>query len=308
MTRFDVVGFGALNVDMLLKVDRLAGAEEESFIEDYIEACGGSAANAIVGLARLGCETGFIGKVANDREGKMQLVCFSMEGVDTNGIIHAQQGKSGSVLGLVDRKGARSLYINSGVNDTISPEEIKLDYASRTRFLHLTSFVGEKSLQTQIKMLNALPSDVKVSLDPGAIYARKGYSAIEPIIKRAYVLMPNSFELEQLTGESDYCRGADFMIGRGVKVVAVKLGSQGCYVTDGRERLRIDAFKVKVVDTTGAGDAFCAGFLYGLIQGKSLFESGRLGNFVASRCVMQMGARGGLPYSKDLKDLAAFFG
>ena len=300
MTRFDVVGFGALNVDMLMKVDRLARAEEESFIEDYTESCGGSAANTIVALARLGCKVGFIGKVANDREGKLQLDCFSMEGVDTNGIIHAQQGKSGSVLGFEDKKGARALYINSGVNDTISPEEIKPDYASQAKFLHLTSFVGEKSLQTQIKLLTALLSDVKISFDPGAIYARKGYSAIEPIIKKAHVFMPNSLELEQLTGESDYCNGADFMIGRGVKVVAVKLGSKGCYVTDGRERLRIEPFKVKVVDTTGAGDAFCAGFLYGLVNNKELSECGRLGNFVASRCVMAMGARAGLPYAKDL--------
>jgi ribokinase len=300
MTKFDVVGFGALNVDLLLKVDRLAGAEEESFVEDCTEACGGSAANTIVGLSRLGCKVGFIGKVANDREGKLQLDCFSMEGVDTNGIIHAQQGKSGSVLGFVDKKGARALYINSGVNDTISPEEIKPDYASQAKFLHLTSFVGEKSLQTQIKLLASLPSDVKVSFDPGAIYARKGYSAIEPIIRKAYVLMPNSFELEQLTDESDYCNGADFVIGRGVKIVAVKLGSQGCYVTDGRERLRIEPFKVKVVDTTGAGDAFCAGFLYGLIRGNSLSECGHLANFVASRCVRKMGARAGLPYAKDL--------
>jgi ribokinase len=304
MTRLDVVGFGALNVDMLFKVDRLAGAEEESFIENYTEACGGSAANTIVGLARLGCKTGFIGKVANDREGKLQLDCFSMEGVDTNGIIHAQRGKSGSVLGFVDKKGARALYINSGVNDTISLEEIKPDYASQARFLHLTSFVGEKSLQTQIKLLTALPSDVKVSFDPGAIYARKGYSAIEPIIKKAYVLMPNLLELEQLTGESDYCKGTDFMIGRGVRIVAVKLGSKGCYVTDGRERLRIDPFKVKVADTTGAGDAFCAGFLYGLINNKSLSECGRLANFVASRCVMKMGARVGLPHAKDLASLS----
>jgi ribokinase len=254
-------------------------------------------------LARLGCKTGFIGKVANDREGRLQLDCFSMEGVDTNGIIHAQQGKSGSVLGFVDKKGARALYINSGVNDTISLEEIKPDYAFQASFLHLTSFVGEKSLQTQIKLLTSLPSDVKVSFDPGAIYARKGYSAIESIIKKAYVLMPNSFELEQLTGESDYCRSADFMIGRGVKIVAVKLGSKGCYVTDGRERLRIEPFKVKVVDTTGAGDAFCAGFLYGLIRGKSLSECGRYANFVASRCVLKMGARAGLPYAKDLEAL-----
>ena len=299
MTRFDVVGFGALNVDMLFKVNRLARAEEESFIEDYTEACGGSAANTTVGLARLGCKVGFIGKVAGDREGKLQLDCFSAEGVDTNGIIKAEQGKSGSVLGFVDKKGARALYINSGVNDTIKFEEIKPDYASQAKFLHLTSFVGEKSLQTQKQLLTTLSSDVKVSFDPGAVYARKGYSAIEPIIKKTYVFMPNSFELEQLTGESDYCKGADFMIGRGVKIVAVKLGSAGCYVTDGRERLRIEPFKVKVVDTTGAGDAFCAGFLFGLINNKSLSECGRLGNFVASRCVMKMGARAGLPYAKD---------
>ena len=125
MTKFDVVGFGALNVDMLFKVEKLAGAEEESFIEDYTEACGGSAANTMVGLARLGCKTGFIGKVANDREGKLQIDCFKTEGVDTNGIIEATKGKSGSVMGFVDKKGARALYINSGVNDTIEPREIK---------------------------------------------------------------------------------------------------------------------------------------------------------------------------------------
>ncbi len=303
MTRFDVVGFGALNVDLLFKVNSLARAEEESFIEDYTEACGGSAANTTVGLTRLGCKVGFIGKVASDREGKLQLDCFSAEGVDTNGIIKAEQGKSGSVLGFVDKKGARALYINSGVNDTIKFEEIKPDYASKAKFLHLTSFVGEKSLQTQKQLLTTLPSDVKVSFDPGAVYAQKGYSAIEPIIKKTYVFMPNSFELEQLTGESDYCKGADFMIGRGVKIVSVKLGRAGCYVTDGRERIRIEPFKVKVVDTTGAGDAFCAGFLFGLIKNKSLSECGRLANSVASRCVMQMGARAGLPYAKDLASI-----
>jgi ribokinase len=113
--------------------------------------------------------------------------------------------------------------------------------------------------------------------------------------------MPNAIELELLTGKVDYCKGADFMIGRGAKIVAVKLGSDGCYVTDGRERHLIAPFKVKVVDTTGAGDAFCAGFLYGLINEKSLADCGRLGNFVASRCVMQLGARAGLPFAKDLE-------
>ena len=302
MSSFDVVGFGALNVDKLFRVNGLAKAEEESFIEDYAEACGGSAANTAVGLARLGCKVGFIGKVGCDREGELLTADFSKEGVDTSGLIHTAQGKSGLVLGFVDKKGARALYIDSGVNDIITFNEINLDYASQGQYLHLTSFVGEKSFNTQKELLNTLTS--RVSFDPGVLYARKGYATLEPILKRTHVLIPNAIELELLTGKTDYCKAADFMIGRGIKIVAVKLGSEGCYVTDGRERHLIDTFKVKVVDTTGAGDAFCAGFLYGLINGKSLFECGRLGNFVASRCVMKMGARAGLPFAKELELLS----
>jgi len=300
MTKFDAIGFGALNIDMLFKVDKLAVAEEESFIEDYKEECGGSAANAIVGLARLGCKVGFIGKVANDREGKMQLDSFKAESVDVSGITEMTKGRSGSVMGFVDRKGARALYINSGVNDLVEPREIKWEYVSQTKFLHLSSFVGEKSFRTQKKLLSSLPEGVKISLDPGSLYAQKGLAVIEPLIRNSYVFMPNILELEQLTGEEDYRKGADHMISMGVKVVAVKLGAKGCYVTDGQEKLRVEPFKVKAVDTTGAGDAFCAGFLYGLIHEKSLYECGQIGNFVASRCVLAMGARASLPYAKDL--------
>jgi ribokinase len=303
MSSLDVIGFGALNVDKLFRVNRIAAAEEESFIENCVEACGGSAANTIVGLARLGCKVGFIGKVGCDKEGDLLLEDFRKEGVDTNGVIRAKHGKSGSVLGFVNKEGARALCIDSGVNDTITPSEINMECVSQARFLHLTSFVGEKSFQTQKKLLGALPEIVKVSFDPGALYVRRGLVQLELIIKKTYVLMPNAGELELLTGKADYCKGADFMIGKGVKIVAVKLGGDGCYVTDGHERYLIEAFKVKVVDTTGAGDAFCAGFLYGLLNDKSLYECGKLGNFVASRCIMKMGARTGLPFAKDLEFL-----
>ena len=299
MKSFDVVGFGALNVDTLFRVNQIAGAEEESFIEAHNETCGGSAANTMVGLARLGCKVGFIGKVGSDKKGAMLLEDFEREGVDTSGVIRMKQGSSGSVMGFVDKQGARALYIDSGVNDTIAFEEIKPKYVSQARFLHLTSFVGEKSLNSQKKLLEALP-DVKVSFDPGALYAKKGFVQLEPIIKKTYVLMPNAVELEIITGETEYCKGADFLVGRGVKIVVVKLGAKGCYVTDGHERHLIGVFKVETVDTTGAGDAFCAGFLYGLLKDKNLYECGRLGNFVASRCVMKMGAREGLPFAKDL--------
>jgi ribokinase len=300
MTKFDVIGFGALNVDMLFKVDKLASAEEESFIDDYAEACGGSAANTMVGLARLGCKVGFIGKVADDREGKLQLDSFKSEGVNTDGIATASKGKSGSVMGFVDRKGARALYINPGVNDNIEPREIKWEYVSQTSFLHLSSFVGEKSFRAQKKLLGSLPDTVKVSFDPGSVYAQKGFAAIEPIIRSSYVMMPNALELQLLTGETEIPKGAEQLLDMGVQIVAVKQGDKGCYVTNGQEKKTIQPYKVKTVDTTGAGDAFNAGFLYGLIQDKTLAECGQLGNFVAAQSVTKMGARAGLPYEKDL--------
>jgi ribokinase len=300
MSRFDVVGFGALNVDKLFKVNRIAAKEEESFITGFAETCGGSAANTVVGLARLGCKVGFVGKVAGDREGKMLLEEFQKEDVDAKGVAIAKQGRSGTVMGFVDGNGERALYIDPGVNNQVEFNEKIMRYVSQTKFLHLTSFVGEESFQTQKKILDTIPEDVMVSFDPGALYARKGLAALRSIVERAYVLMPNAGELELLTGMADYRKGAEAMLEKGVKVVAVKLGSRGCYVTDGRQSHNVEAFKVNVVDTTGAGDAFCAGFLYGLIKYKSLEECGRTGNFVASRCTTKMGARVGLPTAEDL--------
>ncbi|MGC9345755.1 MAG: carbohydrate kinase family protein, partial [Candidatus Bathyarchaeales archaeon] len=266
MTRFDVVGFGALNVDKLFKVNKIASAEEESFVTGFEETCGGSAANTMVGLARLGCKVGFIGKVADDREGGMLLEDFRREGVDTNGIIVAKRGRSGTAMGFVDEKGERALYIDPGVNDTIEFDEINREYAFQTRFLHLTSFVGEKSFQTQKRLVEILPENVKVSLDIGELYARKGLKELEPILSRTFVMMPNAKELQILTKKADHKRNAEVLLEKGVKIVAVKLGSKGCYVTDGKESSIIEAFRVKVVDTTGAGDAFCAGFLSALVK------------------------------------------
>jgi ribokinase len=300
MTKFSAVGFGALNVDTLLKVDKIAGAEEESFVHEIAEACGGSAANTMVGLARLGCKVGFVGKIADDHEGQLQVECFQKEGVDTDGIIHSPKGKSGVCLGFVDKKGQRALYINPGVNDNIEFREINAPYVTDTQFLHLSSFVGEKSFRAQKKLMSLLPDNVKVTFDPGSLYAQKGISAIEPIIQNSFVMMPNTIELQLLTGETSIPEGAQKLIDMGVQIVAVKMGDKGCYVTNGEEKNTIQPYKVNAVDTTGAGDAFDAGFLYGLIQNKSLTDCGKLGNFVGSRCVTRMGARDGLPKREEL--------
>jgi len=295
--RFDVICFGALNVDKLYKVDRIALADEESEILDFKEYPGGSAANTAVGLARLGVKTGFIGKVAADMEGKLLIRAFIDEGVNTDGII-ISKGRSGTVIGFVDKKGERALYVDPGVNNSLEFHEIDLDYVSQADLLHLTSFVGETSFQSQKKLVEAIP-EISVTIDPGMIYARKGLAELKPLIERCLAFFPNEHELKLLTGK-DYRKGAETLLEEGVKIVAVKLGAQGCYVTDGEEEHLIEPFKVKVVDSTGAGDAFCAGFIYGMIRNKTLRECGVLGNFVASRTLTKMGARNGLPTREEL--------
>ena len=298
---FDVVGFGALNLDKLFKVNLIAKKEEEGFVTDYKESGGGSAANAIVGLARLGLKTGFIGKVASDNEGKLLLDDFRREDVDVNGITVSESGRSGTVMGYIDQKGDRALYVDPGVNDQLEFGDIKLGYASGAKFLHISSFVGDKPFNAQNQLIKAL-SSTKTCFDPGALYARRGLDALKPIIRRSYALFPNETEVKLLTG-MDYRKGAAKFLELGAELVAVKRGKRGCYVSDGKENHTIKAYKVEAVDTTGAGDAFCAGFIYGLVKGKDLFECGKLGNFVASRCVSAMGARTGLPTRADLKDV-----
>jgi len=295
---FDVIGFGALNLDKLYKVNKIAKEEEEGFVKDFKEAPGGSAANTMVGLARLGLKTGYIGKVAEDREGELLLEDFRKENVDTSGIIISRKGRSGVVMGYIDGRGERALYVDPGVNNWIEFKEINLEYGANTEFLHLTSFVGEKPFEAQKELIKRL-SDVKISFDPGAFYARKSLPSLKPIIKRSFVMIPNEIEIRLLTGK-DYERGSKILIRQGVSLVAVKLGNRGCYVTNGKKSHLVEPDKVKVVDTTGAGDAFCAGFLYGLIKGQDLYQCGKLGNSVAAHCITKMGARTGLPRLSDM--------
>jgi ribokinase len=280
-------------------VNRIAGRDEESFIIDFKEAPGGSAANTAVGLARLGIKTGFIGKVSDNREGKLLLNDFKRQNVDVDGIIVSKEGRSGVAIGYVDTKGDRALYIDPGVNDSLELKEIDLKYAGNTAFLHLTSFIGEKPFKAQKELVRGL-RDVRISFDPGELYARKGLTVLKLMIERSFVMLPSENELKLLTGKK-YDEGSKILMKKGVSIVAVKLGERGCYVTDGKESYLVEPYKVKVVDTTGAGDAFCAGFLYGLIKNKDLYECGRLGNFVASRCIEKVSAREGLPRLSDLR-------
>ena len=136
--KLDVVGFGALNLDKLSQVNRIAHEDEESFIRGKSESCGGSAANTIVGLARLGMKTGFIGKVATDQEGSLLHNNLQNENINTKGVLLTDDGRSGTVSGFVDSDGQRALYVDPGVNDCIDMDEIDTEYINSATVLHIT--------------------------------------------------------------------------------------------------------------------------------------------------------------------------
>ena len=302
-THTTVLGFGALNLDRIYYVDRIVRPDEEGFISSTENHPGGSAANTIVGLSGLGTATGYIGKVAGDESGRILLDDLSSEGVDTTSvsITNNQNDRSGECLIMVDGRGDRGILVDPGVNDTISTADVDMNQINSAALIHMTSFVcrnSDTSFQTQKHVAARTTADI--SLDPGTLYAELGMEALMEFISRARVVLPSDHELQLMTGCEDVHEGASMLIDAGAQWVAVTMGADGCYVTNGSIQKQIPAQKVVVVDTTGAGDAFNAGFIYGMLQGKTIVTCALMGNITASIKITKRGARSGLPHRDQL--------
>lgn len=295
----DVVGIGALNWDRLYVVDRFASAGEEIVIKEAREEAGGSAANTIAALGRLGVECAFIGLVGDDPEGRAIADAFEKEGVDTCGLIRAE-GRTGTVIAIVDGTGERTMYVHPGVNDLLSPEHLDSGLIASARILHVSSFAGGDALETVIG-LPGLMGGSKLSLAPGFL-CQRGLDFLDPLVERAALLFLNEEEASALTGLGPE-EAAELLLDRGVETVAITLGRRGALAADREGTVLAGAIETRVVDTTGAGDAFAAGFLYGVLKGLPLAMCAELGNFTASRCVGRVGARSGLPGKGDVEGL-----
>ena len=163
------------------------------------------------------------------------------------------------------------------------------------------------------ELLDKLDPSIKVSFSPGALYATKGLKALALILAKTYVLFINQSEIQQLTG-MDFRAGAETCLEQGCRVVVVTLGkgmkleSGGetaavGYIRDAKNEYTIAPHHQNIgaeADTTGAGDAFATGFLYGLLKGNRLEECGRLGDIVARSSITKTGAREGLPTRNEL--------
>ncbi|MEW6070595.1 MAG: PfkB family carbohydrate kinase, partial [Candidatus Thermoplasmatota archaeon] len=185
-------------------------------------------------------------------------------------------------------------------NSLLRMQHVNLNYIGTAEFLHLSSFVSLKQLELQKEIIEKLSDKLKISFAPGTLYTRLGLKCLLPIISKCSVIFLNQEELKMLTGKN-YIEGYEKIINLGSKIVALTLGEKGCYIASDKEKYHIKAVKTKVIDLTGAGDAFATGFLYGHIKRMSLKECGYLGNLVASLCVSKFGAREGLPTEKEIE-------
>lgn len=300
----DVIGFGALNMDKLYNVENIACNDQESFIKSQKDTPGGSAANTIIGLSKLNRKTSFIGKIAEDDDGEAIELNLAFNGVYTNNLIYSNEGSTGKVLGFVDKKGNRALYVDAGVNDEIKIAEINPRNVNVTKIIHFTSFVGE-SFNAQKELLKDLNDDVVLSFDPGMIYAEKGLDELKPILKRTNILLINEEELKILyndLGTLSVKEIARYALDSGIETVVVKKGSKGVFAVNNDEECDVKAFESNVVDTTGAGDSFNSGFLYGQLNGFNLEKSCTLGNFTASKAIEAIGMEN-FPSEDELKEL-----
>jgi sugar/nucleoside kinase (ribokinase family) len=315
-----IVGFGALNLDLIYEVEdikaistshfrlepgkELFGSEEElqSLLNPLnrlgtlkSKSGGGSAANTIAALARMGLPATFIGKAGEDVEGDFLLESLKPAQTD----LICRGGKSGVCLVVLDRHHDRFLFVSGNANSTLQFDEIKLDEVKDIAWIHLSSFIGEPPFEAQRALLNYIDASTRVSLDPGEIYAKKGLAKMRPLIERCHILFLTEKEIRMLT-HFDLFDGAKFLMGMGPSILVCKKGSRGSHVFSKEKDFAVPAIQVEVVDNTGAGDVYDAGFLAGLFLGRSLEESALFATKVAAKSVTGYG-RDCYPTEEDLK-------
>lgn len=309
MNNIEVIGLGALNMDHLYQVERILN-DGEAIVNDFTLSPGGSAANTIYGLARLGVKTGFTGAIGDDAEGRMMLEDFARVGVDTSQIKIKSGEKTGSALCLSDKLNSRSIYVMPGANNHLTTDDLNIDYINQAGMLHISSFADDRQFKIILELMDRLASPVKVSFSPGALWAAKGLETLTPILARTHVLLINQNEIRQLTGQ-DVPAGAETCLKRGCYLVVVTLGKGDSwktimatsYIRDNKKEYIVEpgsTGRITALDTTGAGDAFATGFLYGLLKEKTPDECGRFGDIVARFSIGKIGARPGLPTLDEL--------
>lgn len=267
----DVLVIGELNCDLILSgnVAPVFG-QVEKLIDVADLTIGSSSAIFACGAARLGLRVGFIGKVGDDTFGHFMVDALRGYGIDTSGIVVDPTVKTGLTV-ILSRGNDRAILTYLGSIAALRPDEVGRSIFARARHLHLGSYYLLDGLRPVVAELyaEAKAAGLSTSLDTNYDPRETWDGGIDAVLAHTDVFLPNAAELLAITRTRDVEAGLAALRSR-VGTVAVKLGGEGSRAVQGNLDERADIVPVDLVDTTGAGDSFDAGFVYGYLAGWDL--------------------------------------
>lgn len=274
-------------------------------VERVEMALGGCASNTALALARIGVPVSLWGKIGKDRLGDLARQDLEREGVEVSGLLRDPASTTSATVVLVDSKAQRSFLHALAANDRTSLKDLRLSRLSRFDHLHIGGYFLFPRLDgaPMAKVLReAKRQGLTTSLDTAWDLKGRWMKALKPCLPHLDFLMPSEREVRKLLGHCDPSRAARTFLGLGVGHFILKRGGKGSLLfTRGGGQVQAPAFKTRVVDTTGAGDGFCAGFLKGLSLGWPLGDCLRLGNAAGACAVSELGATAGIRSFKQLE-------
>ncbi|GBC96994.1 2-dehydro-3-deoxygluconokinase [bacterium HR16] len=265
----------------------------------------GAPAIFIDAVARLGVSCGFIGVVGNDPFGKCVLRRLREDGVDVKHVRVVSHRTTGIAFVAYRSDGSRQFlfHLPQSAAALLAPEDVREDYLHDVRALHITGSalsISESAREACYRAARLCKQrGAMVSFDPNIRPELLGVDTVrtlcEPVLQLCDILLPSGQEATMLTGDADEETACYNLVARGIPIVVLKRGAQGCIVVTDQHRTEIPAYPVEEVDPTGAGDAFAGGFVVAMLHGMSVTEAARFASVIGALAVTRQGPMEGLP-------------
>lgn len=312
----DAICLGELLIDF---VPTVTGTDLISAPE-FKKAAGGAPGNVAVGLQQLGINTGFIGKVGDDAFGHFLVKSLSDKGVDTDSVLYSQDARTGLAFVSLKADGDREFmfYRHPSADMLLRADEINDDAIKAAKLLHFGSItlIDEPVRSATLHAIDvALEAGCLISYDPNlrlALWpdAASAKAGLLLGLSKANIVKISEEEVEFLTGISDFEEAKNKLWHDKLQLMVITRGSNGCCYYTSEHHGEIDSYKVKAIDATGAGDAFVAGLVQGLLKKPDcinnpalLDELCRFANAVGAITTTE---RGGIPALPDLETVLHF--
>lgn len=303
-TDFDLLVAGEVNADLILSGDVIpAFGQAEKLIDDATLAIGSSSCIVACGAARLGLRVAFVGKIGDDHFGHFMRDSLVARGINTDHIIVDSTLKTGLTV-ILSLGVDRAMLTYPGAIAALRADEISPALLSRARHLHISSYFLQDALRPDTAGLFAAAHarGLTTSLDTNFDPTMRWDDGLTNVLKHTDLFFPNETELRGIARTDDIESGLRSLAASGA-TIAVKQGERGATAIRGGEIAHASALAIPVVDTTGAGDNFNAGFIYGYLQGWDLTRTLRLGCICGSLSVR---AAGGTAAQATLPEATAF--